>query len=281
MRKRFKQVYVEVTNICNLDCSFCPKTKREKEMMSLSNFRQVIEEVSPYTDTIYLHVMGEALLHPEVVEMIKSANAKGMQVAITTNGILLPQFAKRVAGLDIKRINISIHSYIDKNNIVAKEQIMATILAAEEVLKGIDTTIFYRIWDLQNPCAKQLVEKLLSYYNVEPQYDLITKPNGFPIKHRIRLQQETQFVWPINGDNNNSRGFCQGLRNQIAILVNGDVVPCCLDNDGTIKLGNIFKSNLNSILTSKVAQGIYEGFSERKVCHPLCLKCEYRNKFAK
>jgi len=281
MKKRFKQVYVEITNICNLDCSFCPKTKREKGMMSLSSFKQVIEEVSLYTDTVYLHVMGETLLHPDLIEMIEYTNAKGMDVAITTNGILLPQFAKRVAGLGIKRINISMHSYIDKNNLVAEEQIMATIMAAEEILKRIDTTIFYRIWDLQNCGTKQLVDKLLSHYKVEPQYDLVTKPNGLPIKHRIRLQQETQFVWPINGDNKNSKGFCQGLRNQIAILINGDVVPCCLDNDGTIKLGNIFEDDLNSILTSKVAQGIYENFSERKIYHPLCLKCEYRNKFAK
>ena len=281
MKKRFKQVYIEITNICNLDCSFCPKTKRALDMMSLSSFQQIIDRVYLDTDLIYLHVMGEPLLHPDLIEMIQYVNSKGLPVAITTNGVLLPEFASMITDVNIKRINISLHSYIDKNNKTTSQQLNNTIIAAEEILGKIKTTIFYRVWDIKNKNAQALVEQLLEHYHVEPQLELITDPNGIAIKKRVRLQQENQFEWPINGENNTTSGFCQGLRNQLAILVDGTVVPCCLDSEGMINLGNIYQQDLDSIISSSIASAIYNGFSERKITHPLCQRCEYRNRFGK
>ena len=66
-----KKVYFEITNVCNLSCSFCPKTKRKKRFVSLSEFEEVAKKLEGKTEYLYLHLMGEPTLHPELEEILK------------------------------------------------------------------------------------------------------------------------------------------------------------------------------------------------------------------
>ena len=278
MKKRFHHIYIEITNRCNLSCSFCPKTKREIMDMSYENFCYIVDQVKEYTDMIYLHVMGEPLLNKDVEKMIRYANSKELMVGITTNGVLLNKYVDMFHDMKIKRINLSLHSYYDVNNQL-NNQLEKTVNSCNQILEQIETTIFYRLWDMDHPKAIETAEYLKEHYKCDDISLLYTSLNGILLKHRVRLHLEHKFTWPIDGENDGVEGFCQGLRSHVAILVNGDVVPCCLDNEGNMKLGNCLSDSFKNCIESKLAKVIYDGFSSRKAITSLCKQCEYKNRF--
>ena len=59
------------------------------------------------------------------------------------------------------------------------------------------------------------------------------------------------------------------------MLVDGTVVPCCLDSAGVLDLGNLFQQNLDEVLASPRARAIYDGFTRHKAVEPLCRRCGY------
>jgi radical SAM protein with 4Fe4S-binding SPASM domain len=102
------------------------------------------------------------------------------------------------------------------------------------------------------------------------------------ITDRVYLNQDQEFQWPdLKEVEDDGVGFCYGLRNQIAILVDGTVVPCCLDGEGVVNLGNINTTQFSKIIESERAGNIIEGFSRREAVEELCRKCGYRKRFGK
>ena len=78
---KFKKIYIEITNICNKNCSFCSKTNRKKREMSIDEFETVLKRINNYTDYIYLHIKGEPLTHSnfeEIVKLCKKYNKKSL-----------------------------------------------------------------------------------------------------------------------------------------------------------------------------------------------------------
>ena len=68
---------------------------------------------------------------------------------------------------------------------------------------------------------------------------------------------------------------------QIASLADGTVVPCCLDSEGEIALGNLFETDMETILSSPRARAMREGLTAGKMIEPLCQKCTYARRFRK
>ena len=85
----YRKVYIEITNICNMSCSFCHGHKRKKRQMSLGEFTLILDKLKGQTEYIYYHLMGEPLTHSELPEFIKTAGERGFKSIITTNGTLL------------------------------------------------------------------------------------------------------------------------------------------------------------------------------------------------
>lgn len=83
------RIYLEITNICNRSCAFCPGTKRPARMLTPEEFALLAGRLRPHTDYLYLHVMGEPLLHPQLGELLDIASRLGFRVIVTTNGTLL------------------------------------------------------------------------------------------------------------------------------------------------------------------------------------------------
>ena len=84
-----KKAYLEISNLCNLHCSFCPGTRRESRMLSEEEFRILAGKLRGHTEYLYFHLMGEPLLHPLIGEFLDKAAALGFKVMLTTNGTLL------------------------------------------------------------------------------------------------------------------------------------------------------------------------------------------------
>ena len=260
-----KKVYIEITNNCNLDCSFCIKNERTNKFMSLEEFKKILDKIKPYTKYIYLHVMGEALLHPKINEIINLAS-KDFNVNITTNGYLI----NRIKTKNIRQINISIHSF-DKKYKINTEEYLNNIFSVVDKLEN--TYISYRFW-VNNKNSKELLNIINKHYNTNFKLKELKKDNK--INNHIFINTYNEFIWPdLNNNYNSEEGKCYALRDHIGILVDGTIVPCCLDSKGIIKLGNIFKDDLEEVLNSDKVKNMLDGFKNNKKVEELCKKCNF------
>ena len=274
--KKFKKIYIEITNICNLSCSFCSKVEKERRMLSTSEFIEIINKVKDYTESIYLHVKGEPLTHPNIIEFINIAKENNLKVNLTTNGVLFPKYAEELGNCtNLNKINFSLHS---ENNIPNYcEKIF------DSVNNLTNQTIIYRLWTLKenelDDKSTIIVDKIKKYYKLEGNVvNRIKTENNIKIASNIYVDKDNEFVWPEVNDYQ-SRGYCYALKTQIAILSDGTVVPCCLDSNGQIELGNIFKESLEDIINSKRYQNLKKSFQDRNPCEELCKSCTFKERF--
>ncbi len=276
--KKFKKIYVEITNVCNLNCSFCSKVEKPKKSISIQEFEHILNEVKDYTDNIYLHVKGEPLLHKNIIEFLTLAEKYNINVNLTTNGVLFPLKVKELAKCKaLKKINFSLHS---ENNIENyEEKIFESVKELSE-----ETTIIYRLWTLKDgkfdEKSTKTVEKLIKHYNLSPEIvDKIKSENNIKISSTIYVDKDNEFEWPDETKDENNDGFCMALKTQIAILADGTVVPCCLDCNGKIPLGNIYNESLKTIIDSERFKNLKKSFQDRKPIAKLCQNCTYKNRF--
>ena len=102
--------YLEITNICNLDCIFCPKTVRAKRSLTLQEFDCLTDRLRGEVKFLYFHLMGEPLLHRHLPQFIVTAREKGFIPVLTTNGTLLDKAQDVIEALPDK-VQISLHSH--------------------------------------------------------------------------------------------------------------------------------------------------------------------------
>ncbi len=282
---KFKKIYIEITNVCNLNCKFCPKTKRKSKFISIDLFKKILNEVKNHTNYLYFHVMGEPLLHPDINIFLDLCHEFGYKVNITTNGINIDKIKEKILLKPALRlINFSLQSF-DANIVNIDTYLNDIFNFIIQAKKNRDFIACLRLWNKDKPeyirNNQYILKKIEKFFNVSFQIDE-SQCNVYGIKltDNIYLSQDSIFEWPDkNIPDIDSKGFCYGMRNQAAILADGTVVPCCLDSEGTINLGNINESSFSSIIEGKRAMTLYENFSKRNVIEPLCKKCGYRKRF--
>ena len=274
--KKYKRIYIEITNNCNLNCSFCSKVLKPRKNMTLEEFELILNKIKDYTDYIYLHVKGEPLIHKDIIEFINLADKYNLKVNLTTNGTIFDKYAKELGKCkNLNKINFSLHCEHNKPNYL------------EDIFNNIkylsNTTVIYRLWTMKNnkldENSTKIVEKLKDYYNLSPEIvDKIKNENNIKISSTIYVDKDNEFIWP-EITNHKSDGYCYGLTTHIAILVDGTVVPCCLDSNGVIELGNLFTDSLEDIINSDRYQNLLKSFRDRKPCEDLCKSCVYKERF--
>lgn len=274
---RFKKVYIEITNHCNLSCSFCSRDNREKKWIELKSFEHILKEIKPYTKTIYLHVKGEPLLHPELDELLSLTDLYSFRVNITTNGNLLPRKVEMInQHLSVKKLNLSLHAEYKNSEIIEE------ILTSTRNLRK-DIIVIHRLWTLKenelDEKFTEIVERLERFYQLSPDIvEKIKNDKNIKISPTVYVDKENQFTWPKKTAYK-SHGYCMALKTQIAILVDGTVVPCCLDSSGVINLGNIKTESFASILSSKRLNDLKESFQNHMPSEELCQSCTFKERF--
>ncbi|MEN8076638.1 radical SAM/SPASM domain-containing protein [Clostridioides difficile] len=290
--RKFKKVYIEITNVCNLSCNFCPKTKRKYKFMNREEFSYILNEVKPFTEHIYFHLMGEPLLNENIEYFLEESYNKELKVNLTTNGTLLSKNAEKlIRSKALRQVNISLHSFeANEKTRELVDYINSVTDFINEATANSDIICAIRLWNMDNNELKgannlnieilNMLEKNLSLdFSLA---DKLLESYRIKLKDRVYLNMAEKFEWPnIEIETLGDEVFCHGLRNQIGVLVDGTVVPCCLDSEGNISLGNIFKTSLKDIIEDKRATNIYEGFSRRRAVEDLCKKCGYATRFKK
>ena len=273
----FKKIYIEITNICNLKCEFCPVTTRKNEFMNLEKFEEAIRKIHNYTRLVCLHVKGEPLLHNQLEDILKILEKYNLKANITTNGTLIKDKLEAIKkSKAVRQINFSIHSMTQNKNL--NKQYLHDIFESAEQLENV--IISYRLWNLQtineNSINNHIINTIENYYKIQNLREQLTKNDFIKLKENMFINQDTEFTWPdINKQSIIEKGRCLALKEQIAILVDGTVVPCCLDNNGDIPLGNIFEETIEEILNKQQSIDIKKNFENGVITCKLCKTCGF------
>lgn len=275
----YSRVYIEITNVCNMNCSFCHGHSRDKRFMSEDEFNLILDRLSGQTEYIYYHLMGEPLLHPLLPVFLKTAKNKGYKSMITTNGTLLNKFGDDIINAGIHKVNISVHSFEESDNDEYLSY-LGKIADFAEKANYAGVIIVLRFWNNGIDEAKN--NFAIDYFRNRFDGDWAENSKGLRIRNKMFIEYGDRFGWPDkNAEIQGDEVFCYGLRDHFGILCDGTVVPCCLDSDGVINLGNIFDSDIDSILSSERAAAMKSAFDCRKASEELCRRCAYAQRFSK
>jgi len=276
--KRFNKIYLEISNICNLRCRFCPGTKREKRALTEAEFASLLPKLRPYADFLYFHLMGEPLCHPKLESFLHLAGNEGFRVILTTNGTLLKKKQDILLSAPaLHKVNISLHAFEANDLSVPFETYLSDCFAFGKAAEG-KKIIVYRLWN-QGGAEEKNSEILAAMKGFFPE-PWIQDRRGIRIGQKVFLEYGDKFDWPdLSCPEGSRRVFCYGLRDQIGVLCDGTVVPCCLDHEGDLALGNLFRQDMAQILASPRAKAIYDGFTDRTAAEELCRKCGYARRF--
>ena len=275
----YNKVYVEITNLCNMNCSFCHGHSRAPRRMSKEEFALILDRLAGHTKYIYYHLMGEPLTHPLLPDFIRMAGEHGYKSIITTNGTLLPRRGAELLSAGVHKVNLSLHSFENGT----EEDHIRYIRGLADFAKSAaeaGTIVSFRLWnkgcdDGKNDFALRVLKEQIGG-------EWVKNSRGLRIRDKIFIEFGERFAWPdSNADIQGSRFYCYGLKDQLGILSDGTVVPCCLDSDGVINLGNIFCEDLHDILHSKRATDMVAGFQCGKASEELCRRCGYAQRFVK
>lgn len=265
---KLKKIYIEITNRCNLNCSFCIHNKRALKDISLDEYKIIINKIKNYTKEIYLHILGEPLLHPNILEFIEYATINNLLVNITTNGYLINKIKDCQS---IHRLNISLHSYNENTNLSIDEYLDNIFMIIDKIRNN--TFCAVRLW-----VNNKNTNKMLAYINKRYNTNIKELHDDMKIKitNNLIIDTNHEFIWPsLNNQYYSEVGTCRGLIDHIGILSDGTIIPCCLDSEGIINLGNIYDNSLDEVYNKPLIKEIICGFRNHQKIHELCKHCYF------
>lgn len=252
--------------------------------MELGLFEKILKELKGKTKEVALHIMGDPLLNKDLKHYLDSARLFSHKVSLTTSGFYLSLHEQKLLNHDaISQLNISLNSFNENDKKMTLQNYMEQIfsLIAYKLQHNENQFINLRLWNLNKENSSQkfnekIFEMLEQKYGITIDRNLIKK-ESFRVAKRVRVHFDELFSWPnlVNNPLPNSR--CYGLNRQLGILSNGIVVPCCLDHEGKIALGDANIQSLRDIITN--AKHIAKGLKDGLPTEELCKKCSYRLRF--
>lgn len=273
METALKKIYLEITNVCNLSCGFCHGTARAPYFMPVAEFRALAEKARPVSRYLYLHVMGEPLLHPALDGILSVCDALDFLVVVATNGTLLPgREAALLRHPSLYKVCFSLHAF-EANGMTDLPAYLAPILRFAADAADRDVKIGLRLWNGDGADMRNAEIRALAAEAFPLPYEKTR--GGERLRPGVYFETGDRFGWPDPANAPDAPRFCMGLRDQAAVLCDGTVVPCCLDADGNIPLGNLHEKSLEEILRSPRALRLREGFSRGIAAEELCRRCPF------
>jgi len=286
---KFYRIYIELTNVCGLSCSFCPTKELPSQQMELDFFESVIMQVKAYTKEIACHVVGDPLTLSNLSDYLDIIRKYGLKAMLTTSGYFLKKHTyDTLFHPCVKQINISLNSFNKNDTSITFEQYITPVLALchAKLERKEELFINLRVWNLDELMSERtfnetLFSKLSGAFDHELDLDNVYKerPKSIRLASKVLIHFDNYFEWPSLSNKTYGDGTCQGLQSHVAILASGKVVPCCLDCDGVMELGDLHKNSLHEILSNKRAANMLEGFKEGRALEALCQKCSYKERF--
>lgn len=289
---KFDRIHIEISNICNLQCSFCPEVEREKKRMALDFYESLLLQAIPLTDWTCLHLMGEPLTHPDILQVLQINDKHNAKIQLTTNAILLGRYKEElINSKSLRQINFSVQSF--KDNFPDKDIFvyLKSLCDFSNEFVASSTTqapryINFRLWNLESDSQdlnSEIINYLSSYFAVAINSQVDTSfRKSKKIKEGIYLHFDDRFDWPsMSGPVLRENGFCHALQNHFAIHADGKIVACCLDKEANLQIGDAKTQSLLQAIESEKAKKIRHSFSQAKICEELCKRCDFIQRFDK
>ena len=274
------KIYLEITNVCNLNCSFCHKTSRVKRLMTEDEFEILTDKLRGEAKYLYFHLMGEPTLHPNLPKFIEIAKGKGFIPMLTTNGSLLGEKEDLLLSSLPYKISISLHAPDANETFADPAYLENCICFAKKAAEG-GCIVALRLWNLGTDADNTAILDRL-HKEFQDEWTPVRGGSSQKLAPKLFLEWGEHFDWPdltMPAIEENTPLFCYALRNHAGVLVDGSVVPCCLDADGILTLGNLFEKDFQSIINCERAKKIFDGFSKKRACEELCRKCGFARQF--
>lgn len=283
---------MEITNICNLKCTFCPPKTLPNTTISLELFDSINAQVKKFTHELAYHIVGDPLVLSHLKEYLDISLKHGLKVNIvTTANNLCTSMFELLTHKAIRQVNFSLNSYNANSHKKSLQEYLQPIFEFAHYVQEQQKELFinFRLWNFDEDLSAQIFnEHVFAYANTFFNQKLCLKrvqqerPKSLRIAKKLFFHFDDYFNWPtLQGQSKLKHGFCYGLKSHFGILSSGAVVPCCLDKDGVIDLGNIHEQTLEDILNSSRVKQIQEGFLNQQAVEELCQKCSYKERFLK
>ena len=286
---KFYRIYIELTNICGLRCTFCPTKNLDSKTMSLEFFESVIQQAQAFTKEIACHVVGDPLTLNNLEQYLDIIHKYKLKAMLTTSGYFMKKYSfDTFFHPAVKQINVSLNAYNKNDTAISFEQYIQPILKLchEKVQRKEESFINLRMWNLDEAMSEErfnqeLFEKLEEAFGLKLDLKTLNpkEKKSIRLDHKVLLHFDNYFEWPSLANPNYGHGTCQGLSSHIGILADGKVIPCCLDNDAVMELGDLKSQSLKEILEDKRASDMREGFKAGQCSEEMCLKCSYKKRF--
>jgi molybdenum cofactor biosynthesis enzyme MoaA len=247
--------------------------------MTIAEFQKICEQIRFFTEYIYLHVQGEPLLHPNLQEILQIAHQNKLKVQLVTNGTLLHEKMEILINSSaIRQISISLQSMQTVGFLENPDHRLQLVKHLIE-LADSDKIVQLRLWNYNEQVFTNGVNSCLSFFGIN-QKDLQIEQKRYQTNHRnIYFSLDKQFQWPSDPVDSSSIGTCHGSKTMLGILSDGTLVPCCLDHDGAIDLGNVLTTSFSILIDSPRLRKMHAGFNNRQIIEPFCQHCHFRSRF--
>ena len=300
-----ESVYIEITDSCNLRCSFCPcgtagKTDNAampRTFMPTALFEKCIagaQEIG--AKNVFFHVLGEPTQHPGFAHYLKKLEQTPLRLTLTTNGTTIERTGRHILDCPaVRQVNFSTHAFAELPRETAERHLQNVLdFCRIAAVERPDLYVNLRLWNVgaaeATPWNRYMLDCIRETFGVEvtPGH-FCSRHKSFNISGRIYLHEDTRFEWPKLDERGSAgsetgtlvQGTCRALDTHVAILHDGRVVACCLDYSGQITLGNIQENSLTEILEVPLARELREGFAQNELRHPLCRACSYCKRFSR
>lgn len=272
------RVYIEITNACNLHCSFCPGPTKALRQMTLEQFEHLIDQIKSITRHLYLHVQGEPLSHPKLLTFMDVAYNADLKVHLVSNATLLAQQAPQLfTHPALAQLTLSLHAW-EALEVYSYKTHLQHLLALKTTLLASKASVFLRIWNAKSARMREILTTFHPDFDLH-HLDALGK-HRIPLLQNITLDLDEVFEWPsLDHEFVSSTGRCHGGRKMLAVLVDGTLTPCCLDPQGHLSIGNLFESPLDALISSQRYQSMVDGFKQGRIVEDLCQRCSYRTRF--
>lgn len=281
---RFEKIYIELSDICGLNCGFCPSVKSVRGAMSVEKFSIIAKKVAGVGRIYTFHLLGDPLVLPNLKDFIKLANAHKMPLELTTSGFYMSEKNAQLLleSENIRQINLSLMAFLAQKKLNLNEYFAPILRFLRlHLAQNLQSFVNLRLWNLGANFTPPFENNAI-YSLLEREFNTKIQKNAPKnrLENRIVLHQSELFCWAGAGERNAPKvpcvkGSCHALRKQIGILSDGTVVPCCMDTSGVIGLGNLFTQELSEILASKRAVAMKKGFERGEFTEKLCQQCEF------
>jgi len=284
---KFNKIYIELTNVCGLECDFCPTKILQNKTISLDKFEDILKQVKFYTNVITFHVFGDPLVLKNLSSYLDLSLKYNLKVELVTTGYYLSNFSIDTFLHDaIKQINFSINSFNKNDMKISLEEYLKPMIeiSKQKIIQNKNMFINFRLWNLDNKNSEddfnlKVYDILQNNFNIS--LNNIDTSKSIRLDNKVLIDFDEYFVWPSLSSTHYSNSTCYGLKSHFAILASLKVVPCCLDSYGCITLGDLNNETLSTILNNKRTLNIIKGFKNNIAVEELCQKCEFKDRFIK